>query len=210
MKPAPSCIPEIPRYSGTLLVLGSARRMADDLRHAKALRRDFHIMGINEAGGGEEDMHHLLAGHTEKADLFMEYRRKTFPHATPVLVHAKTWADPKPYDKSITHLWRDVACGATSAWVAVRIGKAMGYSEIILCGCPLDDSGYYNEKDTGRFKHACARLGYGETKGPNRMFHNYRASFARHAAREGQGVYSMSGYTRELLGYPPALEAVAC
>lgn len=212
MKPAPSCIPEVPRFSGTLLVLGSALRMADDLRHARSLRPGAHILGINEAGGGEEDMEHLLAGHTEKAQLFYDYRRKKFPHSPPVLVHAKTWADEKPYDPCITHLWRNVACGATSAWVAVRIGKAMGYDEIILCGCPIDDSGYYNEPETGRFKHACKRLGYGETRGENGMYHNYRASFQRHALREGKGqnVYSMSGFSMSLLGLPPKREKVAC
>lgn len=207
--PPPSCIPGIPTFSGTLIIVGAAKRAMDDLRKARALRRGAHIMLINEAAGLEEDANHLLAGHTEKADLFVGYRFRKFQHA-PLphteggpLVHAKTWEKSEPYPKYITHLWRNVACGASSAWVGVRIGKAMGYSEIILAGCPMDDSGYFNEPETGQFKHACARLGHGERYGNNRMYHNYRASFKRHAEREGQNVYSMSGYSQQLLGAPP-------
>jgi hypothetical protein len=97
-------------------------------------------------------------------------------------------------------MWRGVASAATSAWTAVRIARAMGYTEIILCGCPLDPTGYFNPEDTHRFSHDCPRVGLDPESG---IVMRYRSQFATNAKAEGKGVFSMSGYTLSLLGPPP-------
>ena len=183
---------------GTLLVVGSAACLHEDVARARAIRPHAHALLINEAAGAVEQAEHLLAGHCEKAQLFVDYRREKFPDAPPVLVHA-SYREGRPMPDCVTHRWRGVATGGTSAWKAVRIGKAMGYDEIILCGCPLEATGYFNEAETASFNHTCARIGHGE----GRMYHNYRATFAKRAREEGEHVYSMSGYSQSCLGAPP-------
>lgn len=189
---------------GTLMVIGSAPCLFRDYERARARRPLHHVMSINEAAGaiaGE----HVLAGHIEKAAMFIAYREQLFPHAPAPCVHASFHLDRQRLPSiptCVTHVWRGVSSGATSAWKAVKIGRAMGYDEVVLCGCPLEASGYFNQEDTARFKHGCARIGYGE----GRMYENYRVSFAKRAkeARSmGWTVYSMSGYSRELLGEIP-------
>lgn len=198
-KMSPYCIPEwTTPMGGTLIVVGSAPSLYEDLKAAKALRPDAHVLLINGAAQLVEEAQHMLAGHCEKADAFVAARRKKFPHAPPILVHA-SFRNGLGMPECVTHRWRGVATGGTSAWKAVRIGKAMGYSEIILAGCPIDDSGYAAGESDG-IAHSCARIGLGE----GRMYHNYRVTFAKRAKEEGRGVYSMSGYSRELLGVPPA------
>lgn len=186
---------------GTLLIVGSAPCVFEDFEHAKGLRPYCDVLLINGAAQLFETAQHVLAGHGEKAALFMAARRARFPNAPPVYVHASRRGGTDP--KDVTHIWENVSTGGTSAWKAVRIGKAMGYEELILCGCPIDDSGYAASESDG-IAHSCKRIGHGERYGTNRMYHNYRRTFAIRANGEGRGVYSMSGYSRELLGPPRA------
>ncbi|HEX6007549.1 MAG TPA: hypothetical protein VFY80_06275 [Burkholderiales bacterium] len=169
---------------------------------AKLLRPDAHLMLINEAWGAFEHAHHFLAGHGEKVHEFLAYRTRQFPNAPPpTSLHASRRGGTDP--AGVTHIWENVSTGGTSAWKAVRIGKAMGYEELILCGCPINDSGYFFGKQRTGITVACDRIGDGE----GRMYHNYRTTFAVRAKGEGQGVFSMSGYSRELLGAPAARSA---
>jgi hypothetical protein len=164
-----------------------------DLEAAQALRPEAHVMTINGAAQLVEKIDHMLCGHGEKASQFIEARRKRFP--LPPYIHASRRGGTDP--NGVTHIWENVSTGGTSAWKAVRVGKAMGYDEIILCGCPIDSSGY-TEGESDGISHSCARIGLGE----GRMYDNYRRTFAVRAKGEGQNVYSMSGYSRELLGAP--------
>lgn len=186
---------------GTLLVVGSAPCLYEDYANALALRPDADTLLINEAGGAIEKAQHLLAGHADKAALFLAYRREKFPNALPVFVHA-TWRDGMRIPACVSHKWsKKMVDGGTSAWKAARIGLAMGYDEIILCGCPLEASGYFNPLETDRFKHDCARIGIDSASA---MFSVYREQFARRAKErpEAKQVKSMSGFTRDCLGAP--------
>jgi hypothetical protein len=194
------CIPPWEQQTGTLLIVGSAPSAHEDLARARALRPQAQVMAINGAGQVIEDIDHLLCGHVEKAQAFYDARMRKFPDSKPFAVHGTyrdRYRDGKPVASCVTHLWKGVATGGTSAWVAVRIGKAMGFEERILCGCPMEATGYVEGESDG-IGHDCARLGLGE----GRMFNNYRATFAKRAAEEGQGVFSMSGWSQSLLGAP--------
>lgn len=196
------CTPEWTAIKrGTLLVVGSAPCLYDDHAAAIKLRPNADTLLINEAGGAIEKAQHLLAGHADKAALFLAYRREKFPMASPVFVHA-TWRHGMRMPSCVTHKWsKQMVNGGTSAWKAALIGLAMGYDEIILCGCPLEASGYFNPLETDRFKHDCARIG---TNPKAAMYHTYREQFARRAKErpEAKHVKSMSGFTRECLGAP--------
>lgn len=179
--------------SGTLLIIGSARCVYDDVKAAEALGPCARFL-INGAALLFEHAEHWLIGHGEKAPNFRGARDAVFE--TPIkFIHGSVRGDTNP--AYFTHLWEKVSTGGTSAWKAVRIGKAMGYDRLILCGCPIDDSGYAAGESKG-IGHGCARIG----KGEGRMYANYRRTFAVRAQDEGAGVYSMSGYSRDLLGAP--------
>lgn len=200
--------------SRVLLVVGSAPCLYDDVAAARELFPDAEVMTINEASGAIEDVDHVLAGHTAKAQQFFNYRMSKFPHCKRFLVHA-SWARvneaPIGEFSVVTNWWGgDVSSGATSAGKAIRIAKKMGFDRVVLCGCPLDSSGYFNPQDTDamqrEYQHLgkCARVG-ALKDAQNRSVVRYRDAFRQLAQTEWKGwVFSMSGLSQKLLGAPVA------
>ena len=194
------------------MVVGSAPCLYADVRAALELFSDAEIMAINEAGGALARVDHVLAGHTAKAEQFVSYRRQKFPNCKEFRVHAN-WMRlneaPKDQYPSVTDWWGgDVSSGATSAGKAVRIAKKMGFDRVVLCGCPMDSSGYFNPQDTTamqkEYQHfgKCARIGLAQDEN-NRSVIRYKETFKKLAATEWRGwVFSMSGFSRQLLGEP--------
>lgn len=81
----------------------------------------------------------------------------------------------------------------TSALGAVYTALAMGYDKIVLCGVPLDNSGWYHAPPWYRsnFEREVAPTVDGQLS----IWTNARRAFKNR-------VYSMSGRTKELLGEP--------
>jgi hypothetical protein len=193
----------------SLLVVGSASGLYADLAAAQALCEDFEVMLVNGAGAAVEAAQHLLAGHTDKAEAFVAARDAAFPFAEPYKVHA-TFVDRKnakpPTDHpSVTHWWPQslYSSGATSAGKAARLGLAWGFDRVVLCGCPMDGSGYFPGESTGipQLK-ACQRVG-DPAKQQASTIRRYKQRMAELAKGEFKGrVFSMSGWTREVLGAP--------
>ena len=116
---------------------------------------------------------------------------------------------------------------STSASKAAKIAKYhLGFDEVILCGSPLDDSGYFPGEGKGIPQNrSCLRVGdpglsshttphhtgqYTTQPGmpmrvqESKIIQSYRTRFRQLAEGEFKNwVYSMSGFTREILGYPP-------
>lgn len=171
--------------------------MFTDVERARGVRPNAHLLAINEAGAAFKHIDHLHAGHHSKAAIYLNYRvSKGFsPHG--FNIHA-CWAHNRKMPACVTHQWAGAATGGTSALTAYRIARAMGYEEVILAGCPLDDSGYFNPTETDALEHeGCPRVGYGQKL---RMYrHRFMADIN---ARGREGLYSMSGWTWEVLGGP--------
>lgn len=191
-----------------LLVVGSAPCLFEDVARAKELYPDAHIMLVNGACIAIENAEHVLAGHREKAEQFAAARRTVFPNAPPWRLHAnghKLDAQRKAETPSVTDFWdKSMSTGATSIGKGVRIGIAMGYDPIVICGAPMDDSGYFpGESVEGQaIRHDCRRVG-DPAQQDHRTVVGYRNKFARLAATEFAGrVFSMSGFTRQCLGSP--------
>lgn len=195
------------------MVVGSAPCLYEDVRAARELFPNAEVMAINEASGALEDVDHVLAGHSSKAEQFVRYRMSKFPHCKRFRVHA-SWArvEEAPRDElpSVTDWWSGVNTGATSAGKAIRIAQRMGFDRVVLCGCPLDTSGYFNPQETDalqrEYQHLgkCARVGLKKDEN-NRSVVRYRDTFRKLAETEWKGwVFSMSGLSRELLGEPVA------
>lgn len=195
-----------------LLVVGSAPCLYADLEAAQALSAGYEIMLVNGACAAVEVAQHVLAGHADKAEEFVTARDKAFPFALPYRVHASYNARggrpaPRATAPSVTDWWpqEDVSSGASSAGKAAKIGLALGFRRVILCGCPMDGSGYFPGESEGiRQDRACQRIG-DSAKQQASSIRRYKARMAELAQGEFKDrVFSMSGYTRELLGEPRA------
>ena len=191
-----------------LLVVGSATGLFEDFEKALELYPFSEVMLVNGACAAIEHADHILAGHTDKAEQYQAARQKAFPGARPWRVHAN-WARPTEAPRakypSVTDWWGpEMSSGATSAGKAALIGLAMGFETVVLCGCPLDGSGYFKGECEGISKDpSCRRIG-DSSKQNSTIIRRYKARMADYAATVFKGkVFSMSGYTRELLGLPP-------
>lgn len=193
-----------------LLAVGSAPCVYEDVVAAKVLHPDAELMLINGACVAFRDAEHVLAGHTAKAEDFARARREAFPDAAPWRLHATQYTRKQPRPDlypSVTDWWDGShSSGATSAGKAAMIGLSMGFEKIILCGCPMDGSGYFpGESVIGApiaHEAACQRIG-DPTKQRASTIRRYRDTMARLAKTTFKGkVFSMSGFTREVLGAP--------
>ena len=171
-------------------------------------------MLVNGACTALKSAEHMLCGHEEKSEFFVRERRKKFPD-TPIRVHA--CAHPhrrEQYAKmfpSVTD-WHPHECGvaATSASKAAKIAMLMGYGEVILCGCPMNQEGYFAGEAQVPQHVMCNRIGdFGlafNGRVPvqeTRIIQGYREKLKILAETEFKGrVFSMSGYTRQCLGEP--------
>lgn len=202
----------------TWLVVGSAPCLFDDVQKALALRPLATLLLVNGACTAIENAEHVLAGHEEKAEMYARERRTRFPNAPPWRLHACTNLHRKAMCvsmfPSVTDWWpHEVGAGATSASKAAKLAFLLGADEVILCGCPLNQPGYFPGEAKVAQHVSTQRIGdHGIAKGlgipvqETRIIKAYRKRFAELAAGEFKNrVYSMSGYTRELLGAPPSL-----
>jgi hypothetical protein len=198
-----------------LLVVGSAPCALEDLAVARSLYPDHEVMLVNGACTMVEKAEHILAGHTDKAEQFAKAREAKFPFAQPVRVHA-SFRDAKRGNRrerelrtffpAVTDWWgADKSSGATSASKAALIGIDMGFSPIVLCGCPMDGSGYSPDEAVVKHDNSCQRVGDPrmQDRATIRRYRDKLATYAQTMFKDR--VYSMSGYTRKQLGAPPAL-----
>lgn len=128
------------RFSGRLLVVGSARCVWDDLKtlgfSVGALPRT-DVMCVNDIV-----MHfpgtvkHFFSNDTKTIPKWIAARRRLLskPYGFPQYVHTCR--------KGNACNWPWPGHG-TSALGAVYTGLALGYAPVVLCGIPLDDTGHY-------------------------------------------------------------------
>lgn len=205
-----------------MLVVGSAPCLFEDVERALDIRPFASIMLVNGAVTAIENAEHILAGHEEKAEFFMRERRRVFPNAPTARVHGCCHAHRKEMMKgmfpSITDWWpHEMGVGATSASKAAKLAFMLGATEVILCGCPMDQPGYFEGEAKVPQHVMCNRIGsHGKAHGlfksngeqldvqETRIIKGYRTNLKLLAEGEFKGrVFSMSGFTRAQLGAPP-------
>lgn len=196
------------------IVVGSAPCLHADLRAALEQYPDAFVLTVNGACAEVEKVDAILAGHTVKAELFTKARRKVFPDSQFEVFASWTrpGREPRTEYPSVTRWFGpDVISGATSAAKGALILLKLGFEPVILCGCPLDGSGYFpGESQKGHhIPHDCRRVGEADQQ-ENSTIISYRNKFRRlHDGIKGQPgpfkgrVFSMSGFTRDVLGAPP-------
>jgi hypothetical protein len=191
----------------TILVCGSAPCVHKDVDAALLIRPDAELFLVNGAATLFENAQHVLAGHASKAELFQAARKAKFPNAPPWLLHAE--CNPL---KLRTHRqmfpsvdrWHSGELGprTSSVGTAAKIALAADY-HVILCGSPLDGSGYHAQEARVTHDPSCVRLGLPEAQSI-RMVQSYRDGLKALAESTFKNrVWAMSGYSAQVLGYPP-------
>lgn len=194
------------------VVVGSAPCAFEDLEAALWLLEDPFLIAVNGACTMVEHIDVMVAGHTAKAPAFVKARLEAFPgklpevwanYALPLKRHPNRKYPTAEYP--MVTRWFDAthSLGGTSASKAAKMGLTAGYGPIVLAGCPLDNSGY--SFDEAKVKHdaGCKRVGDKQWD-QHKTILRYRAAMAKLAEGEFKGkVFSMSGYSRQVLGHPP-------
>lgn len=182
------------RHEGPVIVMGGgpdAFASADEVRHN--LGRAVPVIAVAGMCVKTENIF-TVTGHHEIL--------QNVPGAEKHSIHvypSDQRRPPKNFD-GIEHVWHGpMMMLGTSSLPAAMIAKAVGFSPVILCGVPLTKVGYVDgykgsiicdsEFDTKKQLRATLETRHATWK-------------AFHERGELEGVYSMSGFTRNLLGGP--------
>lgn len=190
-----SAVPPYPgHHAGTALVCGFGPGFFEDLARARELRPDAQIIAVNESAKAVEAFA-LFTLHPEKGRRWKALAKQSFGVSPPLHSGGKeiTKRQSCPW---VDHWWREAGGGGTSVWAAARMAKLMGFDERILVGAPLVYGSYADKSFAKGFREGHMRTDGRET------LQAYRDYIAQDTAWH-EGTYSMSGFTREVLG-PPA------
>lgn len=128
-----------------------------------------------------------IALYSKHPDRFITRRWLTAQllHFGPTTVHADQKA--ALHTDCVQYWWTGLWGGGGSAWDARKLAAGMGFSPVILCGCPLDTSGHVGSHAFGSFMHR------------EDIVEDLREGLAADTEWH-EGAFSMSGWTREVLG----------
>ena len=170
-------------HSGTVLVCGNAFCLSDDLERSHSFFPDIPIIAVNGASR-EVKAFALFSQHPERFVQFgHEWIRRQRKFHSDFTVHA-----PGNGELACIDYWWSIKRGGGSAWGARKMAHYMGFDTVILCGCPLEIGNYVNHQP-------------GELMTHQSVIDDLRLGIERDVEWHN-GVYSMSGWTGELLGRP--------
>ena len=194
----PAYLHRYPRQ--TLLIVGSGPTWKEDFEKISPERRGAFRMAIGHAAGFLK-VNFVVTDHYEVHDtlkrLQKEFGDDFKNHCT---LTNKPWAYP-----AVDHWWNWRRGEATSVQTGIRIGLALHFREIILCGCPMEHAKILHpdqiEKDgpdwppprfvRGRFIDSSQKV----LTDARRFFEIFSPPW--------KGiVFSMSGWTKKILGEP--------
>lgn len=169
-------------HSGPVIVAGNAWCLHEDLARAP---QGLPIIAVNGAAG-EIKAGFLYSKHPERmvgrGGYWIGKQRRFHEDFT---VHGSRFHESMPH---IQYWWEGARGGGGSGWGARKLATLLGFDTVILCGMPLDPGGY-----------ASGRLAKLMNK-PD-VIDAYRREIASDTEWH-EGVYSMSGWTKGLLGSP--------
>lgn len=172
-------------FSGTCIVAGNAWCLHEDLAKARKIIGDVPIIAVNGASR-EVKAIALYSCHPhrfmEKGSEWIRHQRRLFGEGFTVHSSNKTKHGDLPY----VNYWWHIPGGGGSAWGARKVARLIGFTKVVLCGCPLVPGNY-----TGH------RMGMLMSK--QEVTDQYASEIASDTHWH-EGSYSMSGKTREILG----------
>lgn len=178
----------------TAIVCGSAPSLVQEFGETLGHRSGAFVIAVNQAvqlvraqvlftQHPEKASEFLAVSRNRKAEVHMgKYRR--FARGTPVSVY-----------------WPNCAQGVTSGGSAIHVACMMGFSEVILCGLPMEGgSGYATGLDQGGEERR-----FGMEPSHSAYVIAYRSRFENFVAEHPvllRPVRSCGGWTRRLFGAP--------
>jgi hypothetical protein len=168
-----------------LIVFGIAPCLEEDLKNLSEITNienwDFLAVGLDAATRLTNRIQHVATYHPKELVQFRE-RRKQARLNLNYLTHSHTVLK----NQEIDHVWPLVArspFSGSSAFLGCQAGVGLGYEKIVLCGCPLQ-----GKKLDSKSEIIYDKFQKGWEKFAKEMF--------------GDSVRSMSGWTRDFLGFP--------
>lgn len=163
----------------TLIALGGAGGLWDELEQALDLCPTADIGAVNEAG--KDYRGHLSLWATLHEEKFEKWQRHRKGNSDYLAVTHKGHPMPR-IDRIVPERWS----GSSGLYLVQVAVIELGYSRVICCGIPMSETPHYFDDKAWS------------------VAHNYRRGWKRASeSLELQGrVRSMSGWTRELLGHP--------
>ena len=171
-------------YSGPVLVCGSAACLYDDIEQARDRYPDTPIIAVN----GAAKLVSAIAIYTKHPERFISRRwleAQRFFFGDGASVHADVRATSRPV--CVEYWWSGLWGGGSSAWDARKLASALGFELVILCGCPLVAGPHVGSLSFASFMHR------------EDIVEEFRCQIEADSEWH-EGVCSMSGWTRELLG----------
>lgn len=174
-------------HDGPVIVAGNAWCLDEDLVRARAIFGDCPVIAVNGASR-EVRAAFLFSAHparmVERGFNWIHHQRRLFGDG--FTVHGATYRDGCPH---VDHWWGPMPGGGGSAWGARKVASLMGFSTVVLCGCPLVVGPYVGNHNLGGMMHQQDVVGqYASEIESDTDWH--------------EGCYSMSGKTRAILGCP--------
>jgi hypothetical protein len=192
--PAVGFYPAYPhRHSGSVVVAGFANTLQDDLARVADKRPGLPIIAVNKAA------EHIKAFAVysfhfdrEKLGLWAAEQKKRFGEGVAIFGPGKKdWLAHNQRNYPYVDYWAPgTANQGSSGWCAARLARMLGFDEIILCGIPIEGR-RYADRSPARYWQA----------GDTNAVAQFRKAIAADTDNH-KGVYSMSGWTRDLLGVP--------
>lgn len=172
------------QHTGPVLVCGSAACLYDDLERARKRYPDASVIAVN----GAAKLVPAIVLYSKHPERFIERRwlsAQRFFFGDHAVVHADVRAATRP--PCIEYWWTGLWGGGGSAWDARKLATVLGFAPIVLCGCPLVAGPHVGSLSFASFMHREDVVdGFRREIEVDTKWH--------------EGVYSMSGWTRELLG----------
>lgn len=181
------------KYEGTVLICGSASTLQADYAEAFRARPNASVIAINDAAS-EIFADFLATLHPEDAARF----KAASKNPDIKVISGQLRNDAHPVDQ----WFEDCNSGATSAGGAIKMAIAMGFEEIVLCGCPMSGGdGYFNAPPKKNKSLMAVRFG-NAAPGSSVVQAHQRAMVMEARAGDYHMVRSMSGWTAEHFGLP--------
>lgn len=198
------------QHRGCAIVCGAAPCLFDDLAKARQLRPEADILGVNFTPSLVPEITHVWTQHAVHAQAIKaSVSREITVHARPRKFRggAGIWLLPVPDHKwaFVDFRWPDLfwVSGSSGMAGALWARHGLGYDEVIMAGSPLTKGSrqyatdYVAPANPGNGQDA---PGYEDVQ-----FDEWHKKIQSHKdSGRADGIYSMSGTTMQILGYPRA------
>ena len=170
-------------HSGPVLVCGGAQCLFEDIKRARSILGEVPIIAVN----GAAKLVPAVAIYSKHPEKFVPRRwleGQQF-HFGKTTVHADIRASTRP--SCVEYWWEGLWGGGGSAWDARKLAAFLGFSPVVLCGCPMIAGPSVGSLGFGSFMH--------REDITDELYQGLAKDTEWH-----EGAYSMSGRSRDILG----------